>query len=298
MKTLTFPCKTESPTAVALGSFDGVHLAHQAVILGAVNNTENLLPAVFTFCDNPGKAPHDMLTTKQEKNEKIASLGVKLYINVRFDDIRNLSAEEFVDQVLCKSLSAKTVYCGYNYRFGKGACGDVEALKRLCAERGISVTCTDEILCCDLSVSSTAIRKLLSEGKVQTATQLLGRNYSLSGRIIHGNALGRTIGTPTLNIKVPKEKHLPLYGVYATLATIEGITYKSVTNIGVKPTVNADSPTVETYLLEAQGDFYSKVAKIELVEFLREEKKFSSLEELRTVINEDIQKAKLILKDK
>ena len=295
MKTFTFPCKTESPTAVALGRFDGVHLAHKAVISAAAQNKAGLIPAVFTFCDNPGKAAHSVLTTQAEKVELIEECGIKLLINSHFETVRNLSAEEFVQQVLCDSLNAKAVYCGYNYRFGKGACADAETLKELCAQRGISVTCTNEIVLSGFSVSSTAVRNLLAEGKVKTAAELLSYNYSLKGNIIHGNALGRTIGTPTLNVKVSKEKQLPLYGVYATLATIDGKVYKSVTNIGLKPTVGSDAPTVETYLLDTQGDFYSKDAKIELVDFIRTEQKFSSLEELRSVINQDVEKAKEIL---
>ncbi len=295
MKILTFPCKINEPTAVALGRFDGVHLAHKAVISATADNGEGLVPAVFTFCDNPGKTPHNVLTTQNEKTEEIKNCGIKLLINSHFETVRNLSAEEFVQKVLCDSLNAKAVYCGYNYRFGKGACGDAQTLKELCAERGISVTCTNEIVLSGFSVSSTAIRNLLSDGKAKTAAELLSRNYSLCGKIIHGNALGRTIETPTLNIKVSEEKQLPLFGVYATIATIDGKAYKSVTNIGLKPTVGSDAPTVETYLLDAHGDFYSKSARIELVDFLRPEQQFSSLEELKSVIAQDVEKARILL---
>lgn len=295
MKTLTFPCKSEEPTAVALGRFDGVHLAHKAVISAAVHNKEDFVPAVFTFCDNPGKAPRNVLTTEAEKSGLIENCGVKLLINSHFETVRNLSAEEFVQQVLCDSLNAKAVCCGYNYRFGKGACANADTLKELCAQRGIAVTCTKEIILSGCSVSSTAIRNLLSQGKVKTAAELLSCNYSLTGEIVHGNALGRTIETPTLNIKVSKEKQLPLFGVYATIATIDGKAYKSVTNIGVKPTVGSAAPTVETYLLDAQGDFYAKSAKIELIDFIRAEQKFSSLEELKAIIKQDIEKTRKIL---
>ena len=295
MKILTFPHTIHEPTAVALGRFDGVHSAHSAVILGAVNNTENLVPAVFTFCDNPGKAPHSLLSTQEEKHEQIANLGVEILLNARFEVLRNLSAEEFVNDVLLGLMNAKAVYCGYNYRFGKGASADVNTLRSLCAVHGISVTCTDEFITKGQSVSSTTIRSLLSEGNVKSAAELLGRNYALSGEVIHGNALGRTIQIPTINLCPPEEKQLPLYGVYATRTSIDNKTYKSITNIGVKPTVGSDSPTVETYLLDAQGDFYCKCAKVELVDFLREERKFSSLEELKSVIAKDIEKAQQIL---
>lgn len=295
MKALSFPCKTKYPTAVALGRFDGVHLAHKAVITNAADNAEGFTPTVFTFSDNPGKAPHSLLTTEQEKSAQIAELGIEVLINSPFEAVRNLSAKEFVEDVLHKALNAKAVYCGYNYRFGKGAEADVETLRTLCAQLGISVTCTEEFTRSGFSVSSTAIRNLLSEGKVKTAAELLGRNYTLEGEVIHGNALGRTIETPTLNIGVSKEKQLPLYGVYATLATIEGRVYKSVTNIGVKPTVGSPAPTIETYLLDTKGDFYCKHSKIDLVDFIRKERKFESLEELRATISEDIKTANKLL---
>lgn len=291
MKILNYPCKTEKTTAVALGRFDGVHLAHKAVISAAAKCSSLLTPAVFTFCDNPNKDAKSTLTTQEEKHSLISSCGAEILINATFDSVRNMSAEEFVDKVLCKDLGAKAVFCGYNYRFGKGASADASTLSALCKERGVSVTCIDEMK----GISSTAIRNLLSQGDVITARQMLGRPYTLSGLVVQGNALGRTIDTPTLNIDVPCEKELPLFGVYATLATIEGITYKSVTNIGNKPTVGSEKPTVETYLLDVQGDFYGKQAKICLIDFIRPERKFSSLAELSKTIKNDIETAKNIL---
>ena len=276
---------------MALGRFDGVHRAHKAVITAATEFHKTLTPAVFTFCDNPGKSTAKLLCTQSEKEALIENCGTQLLVNATFDSVRNLSAEEFVTEVLIKRLNAKAILCGYNYRFGKGACGNVDTLKELCRNHSLQLVCIEELQ----GVSSTSVRNLLSDGKVRKAAELLGRNYCLSGEIIHGKALGRTIETPTLNINVPKEKLLPRYGVYATLATIDGTTYKSVTNIGMKPTVGTDTPTTETYLLDAQGNFYAKHAEIELVEFLREEQKFSSLEELRSVINLDIEKAKSTL---
>ena len=294
MEVFSYPCTISRPTAVALGRFDGVHTAHRKVICAAAKE-KGLSPTVFTFCDNPGKTSHALLSTEEEKQALISACGIEILVNATFASVKDMSAEEFVRDVLCKNLGAKSIFCGYNYRFGKGAQADVETLRKLCATHGISVTCTDEFITKGMSVSSTTIRNLLSEGNVKSASELLGRNYTLSGEVIHGNALGRTIQIPTLNIEPRKEKQLPLFGVYATRTAIDGKTYKSITNIGIKPTVGSDTPTVETYLLEAQGDFYCKSAKVELVEFLRKEQKFSSLEELKSAIAKDIEKAQQIL---
>lgn len=297
MKVYNYPCRASEPCAVALGRFDGVHLAHTAVIKSTVQKeSEGLTPAVFTFCDNPNKATPMLLSTEEEKQSLIDSCGIKILVNATFDSVRNLSAEEFVSLVLKDSLNAKAVFCGYNYRFAKGAEADVNTLRTLCEKEGIPVTCVDEYICGDTTVSSTAIRKLLSEGNVLRAKELLGRSYTLKGKVIHGNAIGRTIETPTLNLDVAKDKLLPRFGVYATRAHIGEKTFDCVTNIGLKPTVGSDTPTVEVYLLDTKGDFYEKEVTLELVSFIRDEQKFENLSELKEAIAEDVKKAKAILK--
>lgn len=294
MDILTYPCKLQKATAVALGRFDGVHLAHQKVIENS--KQENLVSTVFTFCDNPGKADLRLITTEKEKQALMENCGVRILVNTTFQSVRNMTAEEFVRDVLVSSLNAKVVTCGYNYRFAKGASADVNTLRTLCEKYNISLICSDELTVENTSVSSTAIRKLLSQGNISLVQKLLGRSYTLSGNIIHGNAIGRTINTPTLNIDVDQNKLLPLFGVYATKAHIDGKVFDSVTNIGIKPTVGSEKPTVETYLLNLCGDFYGDFCTIELVDFIREEAKFSALSALKEQIAKDIEKAKQILK--
>lgn len=291
MKIHSYPCKLTVPTAIALGRFDGVHLAHKEVISAAAKLKSTLSPTVFTFCDNPNKSSPHLLTTEEEKHLLIAECGTDILINATFDSVRNMSAEEFFDLVLCRDLNAKAIFCGYNYRFGKGASADSETLARFCRERGIAFTCIAEVE----GFSSTAVRALLSEGKVQSAAKILGRNYTLKGNVIHGNAIGRTIDTPTLNIEADKAKLLPRFGVYATVATISGKAYRAVTNIGLKPTVGSEAPTIETHLLDATGDFYGVYAELELIDFIRPEQRFSSLEALRETIKNDVSEAKRIL---
>jgi len=293
MQIHTLPCSISTPTAVALGRFDGVHLAHQKVI-GEVKK-EGLVPAVFTFCDNPNKSDTKLLSTENEKQALLENIGVEILVNATFESVRDMSAEEFVRDILCKQLNAKSVSCGYNYRFAKNASADVSTLEMLCKQYSLSLTCVEEMTSTSGTVSSTAIRNLLSKGDVVKANLLLGRLYSLEGKIIHGNAIGRTINTPTLNIDTDKNKLLPLFGVYATLAHIGKKTFPSVTNIGIKPTVGSATPTVETYLLDFCGDFYDDFCTIELVDFIRAEQKFATLSELKEAIAKDIEKAKNIL---
>ncbi|MBE6734842.1 MAG: bifunctional riboflavin kinase/FAD synthetase [Ruminococcaceae bacterium] len=296
MKIYNYPCKLNTATAVALGRFDGVHTAHAQVIRCASQmKQKGLAPTVFTFCDNPNKQNSQLLTTEEEKQSLIAQNGIEIMVNAAFLSVRNLSAEEFVSIVLKESLGARAVFCGYNYRFGKGASADAETLKVLCEKAGIEVTCVDEYTKEDTPVSSTRIRALLKEGNVRETAKLLGRPYSMEGTVIHGNAIGRTIDTPTLNISVSKEKLLPHFGVYACYAYVDGKKHKAVTNIGMKPTVGSDVPTIEAFLLNAKGDFYNKQVKLELIDFIRPEQKFDSLTDLKTAINLDIEKATEIL---
>ncbi len=297
MNVLDFPCYMSSPTAVALGRFDGVHIAHQKVIAAAEKcKSQGLVPTVFTFCDSPNKPTLGLLSTEDEKLALIEKLCIDTVVNCRFSQVCDLSPKEFVTEILSKKLKAKKVFCGYNYRFGKGACADASTLAKLCEEEGIAVFCVDEIVYDGTSVSSSAIRSLLKNGCVSKANALLGRGYRLEGKVVHGNKVGRTIDTPTINIDVPKEKLLPKFGVYATLVHTEQNTFKSVANIGLKPTVGSDNPTVEAYLLEGSGDYYDKFVSLELVDFIRGEEKFSSTEELRKQIKSDVEKAKIILK--
>lgn len=295
MDVLSYPCTVSTPTAIALGRFDGIHKAHKKVITAAAN-AEGLTSGVFTFCDNPGKSNHALLSTEKEKQALIEACGIDILVNATFLSVKEMTAEEFVRDVLKKDLNAKSIFCGYNYHFGKGAQADVTTLSALCSKFGITLNCIDELSLEASTVSSTAIRQALSDGNLSVANKLLGREYSLCGKIIHGNAIGRTIDTPTLNIDVDKDKLLPAFGVYATLAHIGESTYKSVTNIGLKPTVGSDNPTVETFLLDTSGNFYDQDVTIDLVAFLRKEVKFNSLEGLKKQISKDIENANNILK--
>lgn len=298
MKILKYPCRCELPSAVALGYFDGVHLAHKEIIGRATAmKSEGLIPTVFTFCDSPGKELTQHLTTIDEKLKLFEALGIEQVVFTEFERIRNLGSAEFVTKILRDTLKAKEVICGYNYRFARNASSDAGELKALCEAQGIGVTVTDQVKKDGKAVSSTVIRSLLREGKLAQANRLLSREYSISGDVVHGRKLGRTIGTPTVNLSVRDGKLLPRFGVYAAYADIGGATYKAIVNIGVKPTVADEerAPNAEAHLLSVSRDMYGEYIKLRLVEFLRDEQKFADIPELKRAIDNDIKSAEKLL---
>ncbi len=294
MEIKSYPHKSEKPTAVALGFFDGVHTAHRKIIESAVHSAEKgLTPTVFTFKTLSKKAPSGMLSPKNQKQELFKVLGVELLVEADFDSIKNLSPESFVKDILKESLNAKIVFCGYNYRFGKNAKGDAKLLSDLCTLEGIEVFSTDKMTCDLGEISSTEIKTLLTQGKIKEANRLLRSPYSFEGTIVHGKQIGRKMGMPTLNINIPEDKFIPRLGVYAAVAKVDGITYRAAVNIGTKPTVKNDKEVnLEAHLLDVQGDFYGNFGEIFLVDFIRDEKFFDSLEDLQSTIEKDIIKIK------
>lgn len=282
----------DQPAAVALGNFDGLHRGHAEVIRAAVR-AENLLPVVFTFTENPH--PAAQLTTFREKRLIMQGLGVKKLIAVDFDEVRNMQAEEFVTELLLKRCNARRLSCGEDFRFGKGAKGDVALLKALCKEHGAEVEIVPSALSGGEKISSTRIRSAIEQGDIREANQMLGRAFAYSFEVIHGNHIGRGLGTPTINQALPENFVLPRFGVYATVARIDGEHYYyGVTNIGVKPTVGSDYALSETWMPEFRGDLYGKRVRLFLLDFIRPERKFPSLEEMKEEILRNAETAKAI----
>lgn len=284
---------TAVPTAVALGCFDGVHLAHRKVIEGVLKcREEGLTPAMFTFADYANKGVSKRIYTQEEKLNELESLGIELVYCVPFPEVCLMSASVFVTDVLKNSMNAKKVFCGFNYKFGRGGTSDVSVLKYLCEKEGIEVVVIDEITLDGITVSSTEVRRLLDEGDIKTASKMLNKPFALFGEVVHGNALGRKMGIPTINVGTDATKLLPKYGVYAANVYISGDDkpFKAALNIGMRPTVGGDNPTVEAFIIDEAGDYYGKQVKVELVDYIREEKKFATLQDLQYAIESDIEK--------
>ena len=304
-----------TPTAVALGKFDGVHLGHQRVIqpvLPSVWGGENLdhtdrknprpYSTVVTFDPHPHEfftgLPRDLLTPLDEKVAQLRSLGVEQLVLLPFDrELSALSPEEFVDKILVEQLQCQQISVGQDFCFGKKRMGTAQDLQLLAAKYNIPVTIapiqtdTENLLTADdTRISTSSIRDSLAAGDIPKANRLLGRPYSLTGVVVTGQKLGRTIGFPTANMQLPKDKFLPRHGVYAIKVIMpDNSTTQQfgVMNIGNRPTVNGIDTRVEVHLLDWSGDLYGQNLVVQLVKFLRPEQKFPSLEALKNQIRLD-----------
>lgn len=285
-------------SAVALGSFDGLHIGHKKVISTAVEaKKQGLVPTVLTFAHNPltdlGGSAGGEIITQEQKIDLLEKFGVEQLYILKFSAVKDLSAEEFVDRILAGVCRAKEVCCGFNFTFGCGGKGDSAMLSRLCAERGIKTAVTHAVLLDGEPVSSTRIRSMIANGEVDEAARLLGRPYGYILPVLHGRRLGRELGTPTLNQAVPKDFVLPRFGVYVSRVFFGGAWYCGVTNVGIKPTVGSPSVLAETWLTDYSGpDIYGETVRVDLVQFLRPEHKFSGLDELKAEILKNGEQAK------
>lgn len=282
---------------IALGTFDGLHLGHKAVITAEKTEYQRKLALMFT--EHPqlslkGEAPGTLITPKKEK-EILEGWGVTAeYID--FSDICSLTPEAFVDDILIKKYNASSVACGFNYRFGKNASGDAQTLLRLCAEREIKVTVAQSVEYDGEAVSSTRIRQALREGRMKDVKNMLGRYFSYDFEVVHGDERGRVLGSPTINQFFDKGFAVPEFGVYASFTAIDGKIYPSVTNIGIRPTFCNSEKRSETNIIGFKGNLYGKHPEVFVVEKLREEMKFFSLDELKVQIDKDKESAMAILK--
>ncbi len=293
---VTDPQLLGRPTAVALGFFDGVHKGHAAVVKQAVaGQKEGLVPCVFSFTMDAkrpgGKQNSGLLCTRTIKRQQLLKLGAQMLYVPAFEEFCAFSAEEFVRSILVDTLHARMVCCGEDYRFGQNAAGDVHTLQTLCQNFGIVVKVVPSVEYKGQVVHSTAIRKALAGGNLALANHMLGRFYNFDFEVIHGRKLGRTIGSPTLNQAFSKQYQVPRFGVYASFAKIGGQCLAAVTNIGIKPTVGSDQTLAETYIFDFSGDLYGQHVEVCLVEFLRPEQKFASIDALKEQINRDKQRA-------
>ena len=299
MKVFESLTPSEKETAVALGNFDGVHLGHRKVISLALEEAANgLVPTVLTFSANPlealGGESGGKILSREEKIRVFEELGVGQLYLLDFETVRDLSAEKFVRNVLGGTLRAKKACCGFNFTFGKGGTAGSDALCRLCAEEGIRTAVAEAVMAGGTPVSSTRIRGLIENGRAEEAAELLGRAFAYESPVLHGRRLGRKLGTPTLNQAVPEGFVLPKFGVYVSNVTLpDGAQYAGVTNVGVKPTVGSDAILAETWMPDYRGDeLYGRTVRTELLRFLRPERRFSGIDELREAIRKDGAKAR------
>src|SRR6266850_638053 len=287
-------------SVLAIGNFDGIHLGHQAILRATVERARalNAVSTVLTFDPSPRKvlrpesAP-PRLSTNAQRMEWFDAMGLEAVVVLPFTlDLARLSPGEFVEHILVRDLHVKAVLVGENFRFGHKQAGDVKLLTELGAKRGFDVVIVPPVVYRGEVVSSTIIRREVAEGDVSHAGRLLGRPFALTGEVVSGTGTGRRFTFPTLNLAAEQEL-LPARGVYVTRTAFEGekCSHRSVTNIGVRPTFNGSSLSVETHLLDFQAEASPKRIEVRFWGRLREEKKFSGPEELRTQIAHDIRAA-------
>ena len=283
-------------TAVALGKFEGIHRGHQ-LLMDEVKKQElhGLQSVVFTF-DRPtrltltGDTKYKQIYTKEERKTILEKRGINILIEHPFTkEFAALTPERFIREVLVEKVGAKVIVVGTDFHFGKNRSGSILDLENLEEECGYHLIVVEKLQLDGKDISSTRIRASLEKGDMEEASALLGRNYSVSGEIIHGNALGRTIQVPTINQKVPSFKLLPPNGVYVSKIHWNEV-YYGITNIGTKPTVNDSSEkTVETNIFDFDKDVYGEKMVVELLHYHRKESRFSSVEALQTQLFKDIE---------
>ena len=281
-------------TAVALGYFDGLHLGHIGVIGTALKEREKngFMPAVFTFnCDTTlpkFKSPEDIISF-ENKCELLEKIGVEYLFAPDFAEVCNLPEEDFVREILHKRLNAGFACCGRNFRFGLGGHGTPERLRDIGARFGISVEIVEDVCLDGELISSTHIRELIRTGNIEEANRLLGYELWFRLPVVRGNGVARTMNFPTINQIIPPTNIIPKFGVYESSVEINGKKYRGITNIGIRPTVVRGGGTVmETHIPDYFGDLYDKKIAISLCAFLRPEKKFPSLDDLKEQIELDI----------
>jgi riboflavin kinase / FMN adenylyltransferase len=290
------------PTVAALGNFDGVHLGHRQVIQPILTypierslqgNTPRIYSTVVSFSPHPVEFfsgdPIPALTPGEEKVCQLSRMGVDQLVLLPFtQELAGLSPHEFVEEVLVRKLNASFISVGEDFRFGRKRSGDAKMLRSIASEFGIEVKLVELETIAGDRISSTAIRGALRAGDLQAATRMLGRAYELTGTVVKGQQLGRQLGFPTANLHLPKGKLVPRQGVYAVrVMGEEFIPIMGVMNIGNRPTIDGLTQTIEVHLLDWSGDLYDQTITVELLEFLRSEQKFASLDDLKQQIDRD-----------
>lgn len=284
-----------SPKVLSLGMFDGVHLGHLSIIslLKKTALEKQFETALLTFWPHPRKVfnPNDdikLLNTLDEKLDLLEKAHLDVVFLKSFDEnFRNLTGEEFVRKILIEKLNVKHIIIGHDHVFGKNKSGNFELLQKLSKELNFEVEQLKAVKDGDSNISSTKIRNCLSDGNIISANKMLGYHYSVSGKVIDGKKLGRTIGYPTANIEVDELKLLPKKGAYIVEVYVKNKSYKGMLSIGTNPTVNGEKLTVEVYILDFNEDIYGEKITVKFRDFLHEEIKFESLEKLIERLDED-----------
>lgn len=289
----------QRPTVLTLGVFDGLHLGHQQIMQTVSSRAKatGSIATAITFDPHPRAVLHPdsappLLQTLDQRLANFEVLGVDQAIVIPFDkEFASNPAEEFLRDIVHDRLQAKEVYLGKGFAFGKGRGGNIELLRKMSAELGFVADEVPEVVLRGQRISSSKIRHLLSEGRVNLARRMLGRPYGIEGVIVRGDRRGHTIGFPTANLR-PHNRVIPKFGVYATATLVDGAWRRSITNVGVRPTFGQDlEPSIESYIFDFDGDLYGDVLRVRFLHRIRDERKFNGIDELKVQIARDSSRA-------
>lgn len=298
--------KSDRPTVITIGTFDGVHAGHQKIIKRLIDTAKvnNMESAILTFFPHPRmvlqkEGELKLINTINERKALLEKAGVDhLIIHPFTMQFSRLSALEFVRDILVNKLNAKKVIIGYDHRFGRNRTADIADLREFGKQFDFEVEEIGQEDIEDVAVSSTKIRKALLEGRVEKANNYLLHPFAITGKIVRGKGLGKEFGYPTANLKVEEEyKLIPKNGVYVVRSLIDGYSYYGMMNIGTNPTVGGTHQTIETFFFNLDKDLYGKVLTIEMLSWIRDEKKFESVSALKLAMRQDEAFSKVYIKD-
>lgn len=288
----------QKPTVLTLGVFDGLHLGHQKIMRTVVERAEAIgaVPTAITFDPHPRAVLHPetsppLLQTLDQRLANFEVLGIEQAIVIRFDEeFAAQPAEDFLYEIVHDRLQAKEVYLGKGFAFGRERGGNITLLKQISEELGFFADEVAEVTLRGQRISSSRIRQLLAEGRVNLVRRMLDRPYGVEGVIVRGARRGHTIGFPTANLK-PHNRVIPKFGVYATATLVDGEWRRSITNIGVRPTFERNAePSIETYIFDLDQDLYGDVLRVRFLHRIRDEQKFNGIEEIKAQISRDTER--------
>ena len=274
-------------TAIALGTFDGIHTGHRAVI----EKTDGYHSVAVTFRVPPKlifSASPQLLMQPEERLAQLKTLGIKEVDILKFEVVERMPPEDFLESLKNK-YNPSLIVCGFNYRFGFEARGNIDTLRSFCNANKIEFVCVSPVEYEGDTISSSRIRMLITEGKVEKANELMYGGFSFSAPVVQGDHRGRELGFPTINQRYPAQLVTPKFGVYASEVVLDGVCYSAITNIGVRPTYRTATVGCETFINGFSGNLYGRIIRVRLKKFIREETKFNSFEELKRAISKDIE---------
>ncbi|MCL2095725.1 MAG: bifunctional riboflavin kinase/FAD synthetase [Oscillospiraceae bacterium] len=288
-------------TAVALGNFDGFHVGHMKLIeeIKKYAADNNLASCVWTFSQHSANILNEnddyikYITSQEEKIGILNENNIDYLVFADFNSVRFLTPGEFIENIIADYLNAEFTVCGFDYRFGRNKEGNAEFLEENLSRKNIKTSVIPPVICDNLTVSSSLIREFIQSGDMRRTKKFLGRLFSINFPVIYGRQIGRQIGAPTINQIFPPGHIIPAPGVYVSLCEVDKKTYKGVTNIGVRPTINNNNKIIaETHIIDFAGDLYGEKIKVSFGEKIRDEIKFADLSNLREQIRKDIETAR------